>query len=278
MVAAACGEPVRNRPHPNGAGLFVEPTTRGFLLRLPSHRAHRFAAAALVAGFGAVLLPGTAGATTTPLTIVVSGNGPAFGAEVVVTCESAPVPSTGGVDIGGAARAERHTVAVAEHGDATLQISDLTDGTACSVTASGLGAALLDAVDGGVALVGSDGQASGVAVTVDRGTPVTAHLTFKIPVVIPAPASSSTVLDATNATGSGSAASLPPALPGSDGAASAAAPVALAAARSTTTASSAALPDPSGTGTALVIASIGVLICGAAAYALTLTRREPRAH
>lgn len=227
----------------------------------------------------ALMLPGIAGATEAPLTIVISGNGPAFGAVVVVTCESAPMPETDGVAIGGAARAERHTVAVAEGADATIQISDLTDGTACSVTASGSGAALLDAVDGGTALVGSDGQARGVAVTVDRGTPVTAHLTFEIPAVIPASTSSSTVPGATNAAGSGSAASTPPALPGSDGAASAAAPVTLAAARSTTTASSAALPDPSGTGSALVIATIGVLICGAAAYGLLLTtRKEPHAH
>ncbi len=247
-------------------------------MRLPSHRAHRIAAAALVAGLAALTVPGTAGATAGPLTVVVSGNGPAFGAEVVVQCESAPVPSADGVDIGGAARAERRTLAVAENGTATFQITDLADDTACTVTASGSGAALLDAVDGGTVLVGSDGQARGVAVTVDRGTPVTAHLTFEIPVMLPAPTSSTTMPEAPNVTGSGSAALTPPALPGSDGAASAAAPVALAAARSTTTASSAALPDPSGTGTALVLASIGVLICGAAAYGLLLTRRQESHH
>ncbi|MEO6469232.1 MAG: hypothetical protein ABIP21_09030, partial [Acidimicrobiia bacterium] len=148
------------------------------------------------------------------------------------------------------------------------------------VTTSGSGAAHLDAVDGGTPLVGSDGQIRGVAVTVDRGTPVTAHLTLVIPAATNAAVASPLATTATmNAAGSGSAASTPPALPGSDGAASAAAPVALAAARSTTTASSAALPDPSGTGTALAIACVGLLLCAAGAYALVVSsRREPRAN
>ncbi len=243
-------------------------------------------ATAVAAGIGALTLSGVAGATVAaapapggPLTILVSGNGPAFSTNVNVACESPTAQDTGNVQIGGAATSGRQSVDLAAGATAHLEISDLTDGTACSVTTSGSGAAHLDAVDGGTPLVGSDGQIRGVAVTVDRGTPVTAHLTFKIPAATNAAVASPLATTATmNAAGSGSAASTPPALPGSDGAASAAAPVALAAARSTTTASSAALPDPSGTGTALVIASIGVLICGAAAYALTLTRREPRAH
>ena len=100
-----------------------------------------------------------------------------------------------------------------------------------------------------------------------------------ISIVIPATATPLVSAGVKNAAGSGSAALTPPALPGSDGAASAAAPVALAAARSTTTASSAALPDPSGTGTALVISCVGLMLCGAVAYALVLSsRRRPRAH
>jgi|GEM_PF-4784891 hypothetical protein len=223
--------------------------------------------------------PAVASTEVAPLTVVVSGNGTAFSTDLVISCESPAAPSRDGVDIAGAATAERHTLAVPGQGSAQLHITDLADGSACSITASGSGAAHLDAVDGGTPLVGSDGQVRGVAVTVDRGTPVTAHLTFQIPAGIPATVAPTGATDVTNAAGSGSAAPAPPALPGSDGAASAAAPVALAAARSTTTASSAALPDPSGTGTALVIASVGLLLCGAVAYALVLaSRRQPPAH
>ncbi len=256
-------------------------------MRLPSHRAHRLVATVVAAGIGALTLSGVAGATVAaapapggPLTILVSGNGPAFSTNVNVACESPTAQDTGNVQIGGAATSGRQSVDVAAGATAHLEISDLTDGTACSVTTSGSGAAHLDAVDGGTPLVGSDGQIRGVAVTVDRGTPVTAHLTLVIPAATNAAVASPLATTATmNAAGSGSAASTPPALPGSDGAASAAAPVALAAARSTTTASSAALPDPSGTGTALAIACVGLLLCAAVAYALVVSsRREPRAN
>ena len=257
------------------------------LLRLPSHRAHRLVATAVAAGLGALALSGVAGAavssapaTAGPLTILVSGNGPAFSTHVDIACESPSARDTGDVQIGGAATAARRVVAVAAGATARLEISDLTDGSACSVTTSGSGAAHLDAVDGGTPLIGSDGQIRGVAVTVDRGTPVTAHLTLVIPAAINAAVDSPRATTATtSAAGSGSAASTPPALPGSDGAASAAAPVALAAARSTTTASSAALPDPSGTGTALAISCVGLLLCAVVAYALVISsRREPRAN
>ncbi len=253
------------------------------------HRAHRLLATAMVTGLGTFVFSGAvssgiAGASPAevPLTIVVSGDGAAFDTDVLVGCESPAAPrhdaTRGDVEIGGAATLERRSVEVPAAGAAQLQISDLTDGSACSVTASGSGAALLDAVDGGTPLVGSDGQIRGVAVMVDRGTPVTAYLTFTIPAVLPASvATPLATTGAKNAAGSGSAAPTPPALPGSDGAASAAAPVALAAARSTTTASSAALPDPSGTGTALAIACVGLLLCAAVAYAMVASsRREPR--
>jgi len=293
MVASACGEPVRNRPHPFGAGLCVHHIPEVLILRLPSQRANRLAATAcvasgLLAGLALLTMPRVAGAETTgtataPLTVVVSAN-VAMNAELIFSCETPGAPATGNTNIattfiGGAATAERHTLAVPGQGGTELQISDLTDGTACNITASGPEAAHLDAVDGGIPLVGSDGQVRGVAVTVDRGTPVTAHLTFAIPVVIPATVPRTEATDVRHATGSGSAASTPPLLPGSDGAASAAAPVALAAARSTTTASSAALPDPSGTGTAFALASVGILLCGAVAYALVLSsRKRPHTH
>ena len=74
-------------------------------------------------------------------------------------------------------------------GTTTLTIADLTAGTACSVTASGPTAADLGAVDGGTPLVGADGQLRGVAVTVDRGTTATAHLTYTIPFAIASSAS-----------------------------------------------------------------------------------------
>ena len=153
-------------------------------MRLPSHPLHRLAAATLLTGLAALLPSGSAGADAAPLTVAVSGN-VAFSATIVVSCESPAVPSSDGVDIAGAATAEQHTLAVDGQGGASIQINDLADGSACSVTASGPEAAHLDAVDGGIALVGSDGQVRGVAVTVDRGTPVTAHLTFEIPAVIP---------------------------------------------------------------------------------------------
>ena len=253
-------------------------------MRSPSHQAHLVAATVLAAGLCALSLPGIAhasgvGAGRPSVTVVVSGNGTPFRTNVVISCESPAAPAADGVDIGGAATAERHKLSVPGQAGVQLRISDLTDGSACSITASGSGAAHLDAVDGGTPLVGSDGQVRGVAVTVDRGTPVTAHLTFVIPAVIPATAAPLVSAGVKKAAGSGSAALTPPALPGSDGAASAAAPVALAAARSTTTASSAALPDPSGTGTALVISCVGLMLCGAVAYGLVLSsRRQPRAH
>jgi hypothetical protein len=221
------------------------------------------------------LAPSVAGAaTTSPLTIVVDGNA-AFDGSVEVTCESPWTAPADGVDVGSAARATRLPFSVPSAGTTMLEIADLTDGTACSVTAAGPTAADLGAVDGGTPLVGTDGQLRGVAVTVDRGTAATAHLTYTVPFAIASSGPQGT--KSTTAAGSGSAASTPPALPGGDGAASAAAPVALAAARSTTTASSAALPDTSGSGTILVLASIGVLLCGLAAYGLLLhDGKEPR--
>ncbi len=251
-------------------------------MRLPSPRAHRLVATAcvaggLLAGFATTTLPGVAGAASTgaeriPFTILVDANVAAT-VGVTVTCESPRVPSATDTDIAGAATAERHTLSVPGQGGIRIEIADLTDGSACNVTASGPEAAHLDAVDGGVPLVGSDGQVRGVAVTADRGTPVTAHLTFQIPVVIPATVPHTEAIDVRHAAGSGSAAS-PPLLPGSDGEASAAAPVALAAARSTTTKSSAALPDPSGTGTAFALACVGILLCGAVAYAMVVSSRR----
>ncbi len=250
-------------------------------MRLPSQLTERprfikLAATMLVAALSAIFPSAVSGAATAPLTVIVDANA-AVDVELVLSCEAPAARPTHGVDIGGAATAERHALAVPGQGGVQVQISDLADGSACNITASGPEAAHLDAVDGGTTLVGSDGQVRGVAVTVDRGTPVTAHLTFVIPAAIPATVPRTEATDVTIAAGSGSAALAPPLLPGSDGAASAAAPVALAAARSTTTASSAALPDPSGTGTALVLASVGVLLCGAAAYAMVLfSRRSPR--
>jgi hypothetical protein len=231
---------------------------------------------ALVGSFAAACAAAAADSSPS-VAIVLNGHGAAFAGTVEITCESPAVPAADGVDIGTAARATRQPFSVPADGTTTLTIADLTAGSACSVTASGPTAALLGAVDGGTPLVGADGQLRGVAVTVDRGTTATAHLTYDIPFAIASsvPHGANT----TTATGSGSAASTPPPLPGGDGAASAAAPVALAAARSTTTASSAALPDTSGSSTTLVLASIGVLLCGAAAYVLVVRdRKEPHTH
>ncbi|MEP6625590.1 MAG: hypothetical protein ABJC79_14180 [Acidimicrobiia bacterium] len=250
-------------------------------MRLPSPRAHRLFATTCVAGglltgLATMMPAGVAGAANTDagtsVNIVVDAN-VATTVGITVTCETPRVPTADDIDIAGAAMAERRTLSVPGQGGIRFQIADLTDGSACNVTASGPEAAHLDAVDGGVPLVGSDGQVRGVAVTVDRGTLVTAHLTFQIPVVIPATVPRTEATDVRHATGSGSAAS-PPLLPGSDGEASAAAPVALAAARSTTTESSAALPDPSGTGTVFAMACIGILLCGAVAYAMVLSSRR----
>jgi len=246
-------------------------------MRSPSRSAHRLGrlAAALavtgvvgVAGLGSALPAGADDAAT--LTVVVAGHGPAFSGVVDVSCESPATPPADGVDIGTAARATRQDVSVPADGTTTFSIADLTAGTACAVTASGPTAADLGAVDGGTPLVGADGQLRGVAVTVDRGTAATAYLTFTIPFAIASPAPRGEASTATTAAGSGSAAPTPPPLPGGDGAASAAAPVALAAARSTPTTSSAALPDTSGSGAVLVLASLGVLLCGAVAYVLVL--------
>ncbi len=250
---------------------------------LPACRVRCLTASLIVAGLSALTLSTAAGAADvtstpdsapTPLTVVVTGIGGPFAVSVVVSCETPTASSHDGVEIGSAATASRHDVAVAANDSTTLTINDLTDGTACSVTASGEHAPDLQAATGGVELVGSNGRLRGVAVTVDRGTPVTAHLTFNIPAAIDSAVPHHEVTVATDAVGSGSAASTPPLLPGGDRAASAAALVALASARSTTTASSAALPDPSGSGTVLVLASLGVLLCGAAAYVLVLLNRR----
>ena len=250
-------------------------------MRLPSRSDHctgRLLAAAAGLGLGMLgLMAGAtpAGATTSGLSIVVGGHGAAFSTTLEITCESPTPAPSGDVELGSAMTAGRQAVSVPADGTSMLTIADLIDGTACSVTATGPTAADLGAVDGGTPLVGPDGRLRGVAVTVDRGTTATAHLTYTIPFAI-ASSRSHTEATTTTAAGSGSAASTPPPLPGGDGAASAAAPVALAAARSTTTASSAALPDTSDSGTTLVLASIGVLLCGAAAYALVLRDRwEP---
>jgi hypothetical protein len=255
-------------------------------MRLPSRtdrHPRRVAGVVLASGLavvGAFAATATAGAAEAPTTlaVVIDGNGAAFDGSVDVTCESARVPEADGVDVGSASREADVPFSVPTGGTTTLTIADLSAGTACSVTASGPTAADLGAVDGGTPLVGADGQLRGVAVTVDRGTAATAHLTYEIPFAI---ASSARHTDAssTTAAGSGSAASTPPPLPGGDGAASAAAPVALAAARSTTTTSSAALPDISGSGTTLVLACIGVLLCGGASYVLVVRdRKEPHTH
>jgi hypothetical protein len=252
-------------------------------MRLPARTDRaRIAGCGVVAGLALLtaVVPFTTAAAAEPgstLAVVVDGGGAAFRGRVEVTCESPAVPAARGVDIGSAATATRLPFSVPADGTTTLTIADLTAGSACAVTASGPTAAHLAAVDGGTRLVGTDGQLRGVAVTVDRGTAATAHLTYTVPFAIAS--SEPTGSTSTTATGSGSAASTPPALPGSDGAASAAAPVALAAARSTTMKSSAALPDTSGSGTILVLASIGVLLCGAAAYVLVLRdHKEPDTH
>jgi hypothetical protein len=255
-------------------------------MRLPSRTdRHPRRVAGVVVASGIALLTvlaaaPTAGATDTPpaLAVVLDGRGAAFSGAVDVMCESPAVPEADGVDIGTAAHGAHLPFSVPADGTTTLTIADLSAGTACSVTASGPTAAHLGAVDGGTPLVGADGQLRGVAVTVDRGTTATADLTYDIPFAI-ASSPSHSGATTTTAAGSGSAASTPPALPGGDRAASAAAPVALAAARSTTTASSAALPDTSGSGTTLVLASIGVLLCGGASYVLVLrNRKEPHTH
>ncbi|MGZ6888239.1 MAG: hypothetical protein ACXVJ7_13920 [Acidimicrobiia bacterium] len=254
-------------------------------MRLTSPTTHRLGrllgVTALGVGALGIAATATAGAAEgrAGLDIVVTGHGPAFAPTLDITCESpTPPPTPDGVELGSARTEAREHLLVPADGTTIRSVAGLTAGTACAVTASGPTAAALGAVDGGTPLVGSDGRLRGVAVTVDRGTTATASLTFTIPVGVAStvPRTESTE---TTATGSGSAASTPPALPGGDGPASAAAPVALAAARSTTTASSAALPDTSGSGTTLVLSSIGVLLCGAGAYALVLRdRRQERAH
>ena len=240
-------------------------------------------AAAVLGGFATTLLllagPATpaaaaaaAAADDGTLTILVAARGGAFAADLRITCESARPPATaGGTELDSALTTARTEFSVPADGLVARTIADLTPGTACSVTAHGPTRAALGAVDGGTPLVDGKGQLSGVAVTVDRGTTATAGLTFTIPVEV---ASGVPRTESTTTTTAGPGSAVPPtALPRGTGAATAA-PVALAAARSTTTASSAALPDPSGSGTTLVLASIGVLLCGATAYVLVLKDRR----
>ncbi len=242
----------------------------------------RRGAVALLGGSATLLLllaaPSTpaAAATDGTLTILVAGHGAAFTADLHVACESAPPPAAAdGTELGSALTEARTEIPVPADGRAARTIADLSPGTACSVTAHGPTRALLGAVAGGTPLVDGDGQLSGVAVTVDRGTTATAGLTFTIPVEV---ASGVPRTESTTTTTAGSGSAVPPtALPRGDGAASAAAPVALAAARSTTKASSAALPDTSGSGTVLVLASLGVAACGATAYVQVLRDRRRRA-
>src|SRR4051794_35449248 len=176
---------------------------------LPPRRVAGVVLASGLAVLATSLPPSVAGATTTsPLTIVVDGNGTSFDGTVEAVCESPTTPAADGVDVGSAARATRLPFSVPAAGATMLEIADLTDGTACSVTAAGPTAADLGAVDGGTPLVGTDGQLRGVAVTVDRGTTATAHLTYKVPFAIAS--SGPHGANTTTATGSGSAASTPP--------------------------------------------------------------------
>jgi hypothetical protein len=244
-------------------------------MRLPSTtRRTGLTAIAFAAGLGLLVAAPPAGAESGALTVSVSVDGAAFSTTIELTCESPAAPAANGVDIGGAAVASRHDLSVPANGTTSVALDGVADGSACAVTAAGPQAASLTSADGGTALVGADGHLRGVAVTVDRGTPVTAHLTFTIPIVLESTASRTEAPSTTTTTGSGSAAPTPPLLPASDEAASAAAPVALAAARSTTTSSSAALPDTSGSGTVLVLASLGILGCGALAYAMVVVSRH----
>ncbi len=248
-------------------------------MRLPSTTGRtRLTVLAFLAGLCLVATAPAAGADSAALTISVSADGAAVSTSIELTCESPAVPPADGVDIGGAAVARRHDVSVPANGATSIVLDDIADGSACAVTAAGPQAAFLTAADGGTALVGADGHLRGVAVTVDRGTPVTAHLTYMVPVVLESTAPRTEAASTTTTPGSGSAASTPPPLPASDEAASAAAPVALAAARSTTTSSSAALPDTSGSGTTLVLATLGVLLCGIVGYGLALTAKREHEH
>ena len=226
-------------------------------------------------GLPATATPAAADAAAPSLVVVVDGGGATFTTTIEITCESPAPPAADGVELGSAMTTARQDVAVDPSGPAVRTIADLTLGTACSVTTTGPTAAHLGAVDGGTQLVGTDGRLRGVAVTVDRGTTAIADLTFTFPAAV-ASSVSRTESTSTTTAGSGSAATTPSPLPGGEGAASAATPVALAAARSTTTASSAALPETSGSGTTVVLASLGVLLCGAAAYTLVIqdTRRR----
>ncbi len=188
-------------------------------MRLPSRSDHRTRLLAALAGLGIGVLALTggaapAGASGAGLTVVVTGQGGAFSTTLEITCESPAPAATGGVELGSALTVTRRSVSVPADGTSMFTIADLTDGTACSVTASGPTAAHLGAVDGGTPLVGPDGRLRGVAVTVDRGTTATADLTFQLPVAI-ASAVPRTESTTTTATGSGSAASIPPPLPAS---------------------------------------------------------------
>jgi hypothetical protein len=249
-------------------------------MRLPSieHHRRRFLAAGAVAtgALGLLATPAGAGpATDASLVVSVAADRPTA-ATVLVECESrAPAP-VAGVDLAGVATADRRTVLVPAASEVQFPIDRLDDGAACAVTDGGSSSRLVGAA-GGVPLVDGSGHLRGVAVTVHRGTAVTAALTFSVPAAI-ASSGLPAAAPSTTTAGSGSAASASPQLPASDGAASAAAPLALAAARPATTVSSAALPDTSGSGTVLVLASLGILVCGVLAYTMVLFARRGDQH
>ncbi len=241
---------------------------------LPSiSRVIRIPATLLVAG-AAMLAPATGAAAAGPsVVVIVSADGGAFETTLDIACESPAVPAADGVEVISAATAGRHDVTVPSGASTQIALPELADGSACAITESGPTAATLAAVTGGLRLTGADGTLRGVAVTVVRGSTVTAHLTHSIPVLVESMPPSISGDASTTLAGSGSAAmSLP--LPASDEVASAATPVALAAARSTAASASTALPDTSGSTTTLVLASVGILICGATGYGLLLNSRR----
>src|SRR3954447_1945645 len=108
MVASACGEPVRNRPHPHGAGSRVDDGPED-LMRLASRTdrtARRVAGVVVASGLallGTLAATTAAGATdadtTSEITVVLDGRGAAFAGAVEITCESAPAAETQGVAI-----------------------------------------------------------------------------------------------------------------------------------------------------------------------------------
>jgi hypothetical protein len=256
------------------------------------HRLARPSAAALVGAvvaLGAALgaAPAFAAGPSSPdtaaslrVTAAVSGGAQrSTSVDVAASCESTAPAAAGGVDLGSVATAERRQITAAPNAASATVIGGLAAGTTCTITETNITGGRLGAVSGGQPILDQHGNLSGVRVVLVAGNNDVA-LTTAFPVVatvdrVTTSRTGSVVTPSTAALGS---AAVP-----SDGTPYAGGhwkptPRSEATTTSMTAASTAALPKARTTDTLLMLACIGVFICGVVSLVFTYsTLRAARA-